>query len=40
MYFSFPFFGSALSDDYNPEKSDIDLAVVFNANIPVDDMAD
>ncbi|WP_373519205.1 nucleotidyltransferase family protein [Pricia sp.] len=33
-------FGSALSDEYNSEKSDIDLAVIFDSSIPVENMAD
>lgn len=33
-------FGSALSDEYHSKKSDIDLAVIFDSNIPVENMAD
>jgi len=33
-------FGSALFDQYSSEKSDIDLAVIFDSDIPVENMAD
>jgi len=33
-------FGSALSDEFSSEKSNIDLAVIFNSSIPVENMAD
>lgn len=33
-------FGSAISSHYDPSKSDIDFAVIFDPNIPVKDMAD
>lgn len=33
-------FGSALSDEHDSIKSDIDLAVIFDSNIPVENMGD
>src|SRR5690606_38325999 len=33
-------FGSATSNAYDPENSDIDFAVLFGSDIPVEDMAD
>lgn len=33
-------FGSALSDEFKLEKSDIDLAVIFDSSIKVENMAD
>ena len=33
-------FGSAISNEFNPKHSDIDLAVLFSVEIPVEDMAE